>query len=108
MFARYGWIVLLIEMIASTSTFSYAILLTKHTRSKKSEGLPPADHPPDPNNLDFHLRVLIPCYKEKEDVVRRTVMAAVEAELPNDTMRTGERGGKGRCCGVWLYTATIC
>lgn len=80
---------LLIEIIASTSTFSYAVLLTKHTKSQKTEGLPPAEYPPDPSNLQFHLRVLIPCYKEKEDVVRRTVVAALEAELPNDTMCTG-------------------
>eukprot|EP00878_Enallax_costatus_P006281 GHUV01006584.1.p1 GENE.GHUV01006584.1~~GHUV01006584.1.p1 ORF type:complete len:545 (+),score=157.86 GHUV01006584.1:776-2410(+) len=87
-FTWYGWIVLLIEIVASTSTFSYAILLTKHTKSKQTEGLPPAEYPPDPNNLEFHLRVLIPCYKEKEDVVRRTVMAAIDAEMPNDTMCT--------------------
>jgi hypothetical protein len=65
----YGVLVLAVEVISSTATLGYAILLTKQSRSKPSLGLPlaaPGARLPDnPAELKFNLRVLIPCYKEK-------------------------------------------
>lgn len=66
--SRYGNLVLAVEVISSTATFGYAILLIKQSSPKPSLGLPMADPdaelPPD-DALMFNLRVLIPCYKEK-------------------------------------------
>jgi hypothetical protein len=64
---RYGNLVLAVEIISSTATFGYAILLIKQSRPRPSLGLPIQD--PDeilhPNDVMFNLRVLVPCYKEK-------------------------------------------
>ena len=40
-----------------------------------SPGKPFTRHP-------YHVRVLVPCYKESLDILRRTVMAAYDADLP--------------------------
>lgn len=58
---------LAVEVISSTATIGYAILLVKQSRPRPSLGLPLADpnEELDPDNLAFNLRVLIPCYKEK-------------------------------------------
>lgn len=58
---------LAVEVISSTATIGYAVLLMKQSQPKPSLGLPIADpnvelHPED---VMFHLRVLVPCYKEK-------------------------------------------
>lgn len=67
LYRRYGNLVLAVEVISSTATIGYAILLMKQSKPKPSLGLPIADpnqqlHPDD---VMFNLRVLIPCYKEK-------------------------------------------
>lgn len=36
----------------------------------------------------YHIRVLVPCYKESLDILRRTIMAAYDAELPEGCQRT--------------------
>jgi hypothetical protein len=67
------------------------VLLIKHTRSRRTKGLPISKQgalPPDPDNLKFHVRVLIPCYKESTDLVKETVLGALKAALPKDTLRT--------------------
>lgn len=38
--------------------------------------------------LHYHIRVLIPCYKEDLEIVQRTVLAAREADLPAGCART--------------------
>ena len=38
--------------------------------------------------LPYHVRVCVPCYKEDLEIVRRTVMAAYDAELPRGCSRT--------------------
>lgn len=64
---------LAVEVISSTATIGYSVLLMKQSQPKPSLGLPIAD--PDvelhPDDVMFHLRVLVPCYKEK--VCRRGV-----------------------------------
>ena len=39
-------------------------------------------------SLPYHVRVLIPCYKESVPIVSRTVKAAIEAPLPAGCSRT--------------------
>lgn len=46
-----------------------------------SPGKPFTRHP-------YHVRVLVPCYKEGLDILRRTVMAAYDADLPEGCERT--------------------
>jgi cellulose synthase/poly-beta-1,6-N-acetylglucosamine synthase-like glycosyltransferase len=90
-FCSYGGLVLAIEVISSTATLGYAVLLIKHTRSRRTKGLPICKKgapPPHPENLRFHVRVLIPCYKESTDLVKETVLGALAAALPKDTLRT--------------------
>jgi hypothetical protein len=86
----YGLLVLLIEIISSTATIGYAVLLIKYSKSRRTKGLPIAKkgQQPDLDNLMFHVRVLIPCYKESTDLVRTTVLGAVKAPLPRNTLRT--------------------
>jgi membrane glycosyltransferase len=89
-FTWYGWLVLVVEIITSTATMGYAVLLIRFTRSKRTKGLPlaKAGHEPDEDNLKFHVRVLVPCYKETVDLVEITVKAALAAPLPADARRT--------------------
>ncbi len=58
---------LAVEVISSTATIGYAILLIKQSKAKPSLGLPIADpnEPLHPDDVMFNLRVLIPCYKEQ-------------------------------------------
>ncbi len=65
-------------------------LLPSSLQSRKTKGLPIAKKgtQPDLDNLRFHVRVLIPCYKESVDLVRKTVLGALNAALPKDTIRT--------------------
>jgi hypothetical protein len=67
---RYGNLVLAVEVISSTATIGYAILLIKQSKPKPSLGLPVADPniPLHPDDVMFNLRVLVPCYKEKVSV----------------------------------------
>jgi cellulose synthase/poly-beta-1,6-N-acetylglucosamine synthase-like glycosyltransferase len=85
----YGGLVLAIEVISSTATLGYAVLLIKHSRSRRTKGLPIGKKgapPPDPEHLQFHVRVLIPCYKESTELVKETVLGALKAPLPKDTL----------------------
>lgn len=88
----YGALVLAVEIISSTATLGYAVLLTRQSRLKPSLGLPLAEPgaplPADPRLLRFNLRVLIPCYKEPVGILRETVLGALHAGLPANTRRT--------------------
>lgn len=45
--------------------------------------------------LPYHIRVIIPCYKEPLDVIQKTVTAALVAPIPASCSRTGEWAGVG-------------
>jgi hypothetical protein len=70
---RYGNLVLAIEVISSTATIGYAVLLIKQSKPQPSLGLPIADPNQElhPDDVMFNLRVLIPCYKEKVGAATR-------------------------------------
>lgn len=38
--------------------------------------------------LPYHVRVIVPCYKESLEILRRTIMAAYDADLPRGCSRT--------------------
>ena len=86
----YGVLVLVIEIISSTATMGYAVLLIKYSKSRKTKGLPLAKKgtQPDLDNLQFHVRVLIPCYKESTELVKLTALGALKAPLPKNCIRT--------------------
>ena len=49
--------------------------------------------------LPYHIRVVVPCYKEPLEVVQKTVTAALVAPIPVNCTRTGGRGrGRLRAC----------
>lgn len=86
----YGVLVLAVEIISSTSTYGYAVLLIKYTKSRKTRGLPlaKAGEVVIDEDLQFHVRVMVPCYKESTELVKETVEAALKAYLPARTKRT--------------------
>jgi cellulose synthase/poly-beta-1,6-N-acetylglucosamine synthase-like glycosyltransferase len=86
----YGVLVLLIEIVSSTATLGYAVLLIKYSKSRKTKGLPipKKGEQPDLANLAFHVRVLVPCYKESVELVKLTCLGALKAPLPKNTVRT--------------------
>lgn len=53
-------------------------------------GLPPSTPlgPVMPPDKCFHVRVLVPCYKESLGVLRATIEAALDAPLPSGCQRT--------------------
>lgn len=60
--------------------------------SDSASWLPPACPAPPlqvRTALDYHIRVIIPCYKEPLDVIQKTVMAALVAPIPANCCRTG-------------------
>lgn len=38
--------------------------------------------------LNYHVRVLVPCYKEELEIIQKTVLAALNATLPAGCART--------------------
>ena len=62
------------------------------------------DDPTNPGNVrtrfPYHIRVCVPCYKESLEILRRTIMAAYDATLPNGCARTIYLcdDGKAGCC----------
>ncbi|KAK9842280.1 hypothetical protein WJX81_004432 [Elliptochloris bilobata] len=87
-FQWYGILVLVIECLGATTVILYGINLlrmpvaTYHVQEDPSSpGKPFTRHP-------YHVRVLVPCYKEGLDILRRTVMAAYDATLPEGCERT--------------------
>lgn len=83
---RYGILVLMVEIIGGLAQLPYAACLLMRVHNNK----PPA---PDEKGVvrtlaPYHVRVLIPCYKEPLDVVSKTFMAALFAPLPANCQRT--------------------
>ncbi|KAK9823799.1 hypothetical protein WJX72_005584 [[Myrmecia] bisecta] len=83
----YGIYLLALEIVGSTTTIIYGInllwnpVIEDFQEDPDSPGKPKVDMP-------YHVRVLIPCYKEELEIVRRTIMAAYDAVLPAGCSRT--------------------
>jgi cellulose synthase/poly-beta-1,6-N-acetylglucosamine synthase-like glycosyltransferase len=85
----YGIIVLLSEILGAFAVFPYGLCLVfkvddpvPEAVSRAAQGLPAY------TALNYHIRVLIPCYKEPLDVVTRTFLAAMYASMPVNCKRT--------------------
>ena len=80
-YVAYGWYVLLVEIMGATTVILYGVnllwnpVLTPYMEDPENPGLTLVKHP-------YHVRVLVPCYSESLDIIRRTVMAAYDAILP--------------------------
>lgn len=71
----YAYSFLVLELMGCASIIAYASILTRRVTKRKS----------DESEIirnDYVLRVMVPCYKEDLEIIRHTVMAAIEAELP--------------------------
>lgn len=86
-FVAYGIAILVIEIMGATATVIYGLNLIlmpvyeKFPDDPQNPGRPLVDVP-------YHIRVLIPCYKEPLEIVGRTATAALDAELPRTCQRT--------------------
>ena len=77
----YGVFVLFVEMLGAVSVMFYGVWLTAR---------PIASDPAAAGGLrrGYSIRVLVPCYKESLAIVRRTVLAALHARLPDGCRAT--------------------
>lgn len=79
---QYGATVLAIELLGATTVLLYGVNLlllpaapSTAAETDEASGLPRVA-------CAYHVRVLVPCYKESLDILRRTVVAARDAPLP--------------------------
>jgi hypothetical protein len=86
----YGAFVFAVELMGLASVLPYALMLVVYTApTPQSRGLPADDGRVIlPAEKRFHVRVLVPCYKEPLAVVKNTVNAALGALLPPGVSRT--------------------
>ena len=68
-------------VIYSQSVTSTCQVITPYEEDPNNPGMPLTKNP-------YHVRVLVPCYKESLEILRRTVMAAYDAVLPEGCSRT--------------------
>jgi endoglucanase len=101
-------------MAGATSTLLYGVNLLFHpvnppppTEDGTLTGRPRVGAP-------YHVRVLVPCYKESLDIVAKTLEAALAAELPAGCGRTvyllddGKQRDKRKWCAtVWRDRAWV-
>lgn len=81
----YGIIVLAIEIMGATTTLLYGVNLLLHPVYQPI----PRDESGRPMvSLTYHVRVLVPCYKESLEILARTCTAALDAVLPEGCSRT--------------------
>lgn len=86
-YLSYGIIVLIVELLGSTTVILYGVnlllepVLTRYEMDPACPNKPKVKYP-------YHVRVLVPCYKESLDILRRTIMAAYDADLPEGCSRT--------------------
>lgn len=83
----YGVYILAVEIVGISSVLPYGLLLVMHTTPHKRAGLPRDDGRTRPV-ANFHVRVLVPCYKESMATIMATVGAALQADLPAGCQRT--------------------
>ena len=101
----YGAFVLAVEALGATTVALYAYNLLWIPLHEAP--VPDAEHaaPGMPRvALPYHVRVLVPCYKEDLGIVQRTVLAAAAAPLPSGCARTVYLcdDGKDRAKKAWI------
>ena len=80
----YGIVIFAIEMMGATATILYGmnlVLRPVYEEIRNEDGKVLCQYP-------YHVRVLVPCYQEPLSLVKRTIEAALDAELPKGVHRT--------------------
>jgi cellulose synthase/poly-beta-1,6-N-acetylglucosamine synthase-like glycosyltransferase len=83
----YGIVILVIEIIGSTTTIVYGLNHLFYTVDKDIPGKKPLVGPLK-TATQYHIRCLVPCYKESLQILQLTIMALRESELPEGCTRT--------------------
>ncbi|PRW56955.1 Six-hairpin glycosidase [Chlorella sorokiniana] len=82
----YGAIVLAVEILGGLAMLPYGLCLVMRVTNN---GVPPPDDKGQVRTaLNYHIRVVVPCYKEPLDVIQKTVTAALVAPIPTNCSRT--------------------
>ncbi|DBA93998.1 hypothetical protein WJX77_002685 [Trebouxia sp. C0004] len=81
----YGIIVLVVEIMGASTTLLYGVNLILHP---VYQPLPKDESGKPMVTLAYHVRVLVPCYKESLEILARTCSAALDAVLPEGCTRT--------------------
>ena len=87
----YGIVVLAVEILGGIAMLPYGLCLTMRVVQPKNQAALNAaakSLQPPPTAIPYHVRVVIPCYKEPLDVISKTFMAAMYAALPPNCKRT--------------------
>ena len=82
----YGIIVLLVEILGGIAMLPYGLCLCARVVNNKAPA--PDEKGIVATVIRYHIRVIIPCYKEPLDVISKTVMASLFAALPSNCRRT--------------------
>ncbi|KAK9908885.1 hypothetical protein WJX75_004221 [Coccomyxa subellipsoidea] len=86
-FQWYGILLLVVECMGASTVLTYGVWLLyspvqeDFTEDPHNPGLPKV-------KLNYHVRVLVPCYKEELEIIQKTVLAALDATLPAGCART--------------------
>ena len=85
----YGIIVLMSEILGAFAVLPYGLCLVFNVVDPVPEAVTRAlNGLPAQTSLSYHIRVLIPCYKEPLDVISKTFLASMFAALPVNCKRT--------------------
>ena len=91
----YGIVVLSAEILGGVAMIPYGLCLTMKVVTPVAQPYAINGNEDDdekrillPTAVGYHIRVVIPCYKEPLDVVSKTFMAAMYAPLPPNCQRT--------------------
>lgn len=85
----YGVIVLMSEILGAFAVLPYGLCLVFKVADPVPEAVTRAlNGLPAHTRLSYHVRVLIPCYKEPLDVITKTFLASMFATLPVNCKRT--------------------
>lgn len=80
----YSWTIFGFELLASSNMFIhclYMLRVRKYHQVIDDKGTTPLI-------VDFHIRVLLPCYRETPEMIRTTVQAVLAAHIPPGCRRT--------------------
>lgn len=85
-YVAYGWIMWLTEICGGMSIAQFAFLGSFRCVGNKIKWDP--GDPLSRTIRKYHIRVLIPCFKESLEIVSHTVMAAYYAPIPVNCVKT--------------------
>ena len=86
----YGIIVLTVECLGAIAMLPYGLCLSFKVKDPVPEAVTDAlSGKPAYTKMSYHIRVVIPCYKEPLDVISKTFLSALYCEIPVNCRKTG-------------------